>query len=87
MATLTTYSFAKRKNSTAQPSGGSQIDVMLKDGTSLLAPVFLLNTASVSFNYCSFEGRYYFVTDIKSINNGLWAGVWLFGAISFFSSI
>lgn len=72
MATLTTYSFAKRKNSTAQPSGGSQIDATLKDGTSLLAPVFLISAASITFNYCSFEGRYYNVTDVKSVNNGLW---------------
>lgn len=72
MATLTTYSFAKRKNSTALPSGGSQIDVALKDGTSLLAPVFLISASSITFNYCSFEGRYYHVTDVKSVNNGLW---------------
>ncbi len=73
MATLTYYTFAKRSKSTAQPTGGTQIDVNLKDGTSLISPVFLLNySGRPGFNYVNFEGRYYFVTDIKSVRNDLW---------------
>lgn len=73
MATLTYYTFSKRSKSTAQPTGGTQVDVNLKDGTSLISPVFLLNySGRPTFNYANFEGRYYFVTDIKSVRNNLW---------------
>lgn len=73
MATLTYYSFSKRHRSTATPTGGSQIDVQLKDGTSLISPVFLLNWSGVpSFNYVQFEGRYYFVNEITSVRMDLW---------------
>jgi hypothetical protein len=73
MATLDYYTFSKRHKSTAQPTGGSQIDVQLKDGTSLISPVFLLSwSGRPTFNYVGFEGRYYFVNDIRSIRNDLW---------------
>lgn len=73
MATLTYYTFSKRSKSTAQPTGGTQITVNLKDGTSLISPVFLLNYSGVpTFNYVSFEGRYYFVSDIRSVRQDLW---------------
>lgn len=70
----TFYSFSKRKNSTKQPTGsGDSYSVTLKSGTSLLSPTLLLNIASrPSYNYLSFEGRYYFVTDIVSVRNDLW---------------
>ena len=73
MATLNYYTFSKRHKSTKQPTGGSSIDVQLKDGTSLVSPVFLLNWSGVpSFNYVGFEGRYYYVNDIRSVRNDLW---------------
>lgn len=74
MATANYYSFSKRRNSTAQPTGtGTQIDVTLKGGCDLLAPIFVLNMSSIpSFNYISFQGRYYFVTGIKSVRQDLW---------------
>lgn len=73
MATLTYYSFAKRHKSTLQPTSGTDITVNLKDGVSLTNPVFLLNWSGVpTFNYCKFENRYYFVTDIRQIRNDLW---------------
>lgn len=74
MATANFYSFSKRKNSTKQPTGsGSTYNVALKSGTSLLAPTLLLNIASrPTYNYLSFEGRYYFVTDIVSVKQDLW---------------
>ena len=68
------YTFSKRKNSTKQPTGsGTTYNVSLKSGTSLLSPTLLLNIASrPSYNYLSFEGRYYFVTDIVSVRDNLW---------------
>lgn len=72
MATLTYYSFSKRAKSTKQPTSGSDITVSLKDGVSITNPIFLLNWSGFpSFNYCQFEGRYYFVTDIRQIRNDL----------------
>lgn len=73
MATLTYYSFSKRHRSTLQPTSGTDIDVYLKDGCSLTKPVFLLNLSGVpSFNYMKFEGRFYFVTDVRSVAQDLW---------------
>ena len=72
MANAYSYSFSKRHNSTAQPTGGTLIDVQLKGGCDILAPVFILNYSGVpTFNYMSFEGRYYFVTGIKSVRQDL----------------
>lgn len=72
MANAYSYSFSKRHNSTAQPTGGTLIDVQLKGGCDILAPVFILNYSGIpTFNYMSFEGRYYFVTGIKSIRQDL----------------
>lgn len=63
-------SFAKRKNSTKQPTGGTQVNVNLKAGTSLEAPVFIL-TASDAFNivYVEAFGHYYFVSDVRHVTN------------------
>lgn len=74
MATGNFYTFAKRKNSTLQPTGtGTQIDIQLKSGTSLISPTFLLNVSGKpSFNYVDFEGRKYFVNDITSVRQDLW---------------
>lgn len=73
MATLTYYSFTKRHRSTLQPTSGTDIDVYLKDGCSLTNPVFLLNLSAIpTFNYMKFEGRYYFVTDVRSVAQDLW---------------
>lgn len=72
MATAYTYSFSKRHNSTAQPTGGTSVDVQLKGGCDILAPVFVLNYSGIpTFNYISFESRYYFVTGIKSVRQDL----------------
>lgn len=74
MATASFYTFSKRKNSTAQPtSGNTDINVVLKSGTSLMSPTFLLNyTSRPGFNYVKFEDRYYFIEDIVSVRNNLW---------------
>lgn len=73
MATAYTYSFSKRHNSTATPTGGTSVDVLLKGGCDILTPVFTLNYSGIpTFNYMSFEGRYYFVTGIRSVRQDLW---------------
>lgn len=73
MASAKFYSFSKRHNSTAQPTGGTDVNLLLKGGCDLLAPVFTLNMSGTpTFNYIYFEGRYYFVTGIKSVRHDLW---------------
>lgn len=78
------FGFAKKKNSTAQPvlNTGTNFTCQLKDDTSVLNPVLLLNAASSGmpnpftpayFTYAyvpKFE-RYYFVTDWRFVS-GLW---------------
>ena len=72
--TASFYKLSKRKNSTKQPTGtGTDFSVDLKSGTSLLSPTLLLNNSGKpDYNYFSFEGMYYFVTDIVSVRNDLW---------------
>lgn len=73
MAILTYYTFAKRHKSTLQPTSGTDIDVILKDGCNTIAPVFLLEMNNKpSFNYIQYEGRFYFVTDVQYVRNNLW---------------
>ena len=78
------YAFSKKKNSTAQPTGtGTTLSsVQLKDETSLINPIIIINPATTGmpnpfvpgyFNYAyipSFS-RYYFISDTRWIN-GLW---------------
>ena len=74
MASAIFYNAAKKENSTLRPSGGTTIDVKLKDGTDLISPVFILNHGSTpTWTEVFFEGRYYFVNSIESVRNDLWA--------------
>lgn len=68
------YKFAKRKNSTKQPTGtGTTFSIDLKSGTSYISPTFLLNNSGKpDYNYLVFEGWYYFITDITSVRQDLW---------------
>ena len=71
--TLTLYSFSKRKNSTAIPSGGTTFSITLKQETSLDNPVFYLNADDLSgYNYAAFNGAYYWIRDIRSVRDNLW---------------
>lgn len=74
MASASVYTLSKRHNSTLKPTGtGTVIDVYLKGGSDILSPVFTLNSASIpTFNYMSFEGRYYFVTGIRNVRDQLY---------------
>lgn len=63
--------FSKRKNSTKQPTGGTSLTVVLKDGTSIEKPTFLVTGNLFSCNYVEAFGHYYFVDDVKSVRNNL----------------
>lgn len=63
--------FSKRRNSTKQPSGGTSKTVVLKEGTSMMKPAFLLSSVSYNWNYCIWDGRYYYITDIVAESNDL----------------
>lgn len=61
------YTFAKKHNSTARPSGGTSYDCILKRDCSVIDPVILLNvgvTTNMSqYNYCYISDfqRYYYI--------------------------
>ena len=65
--------FAKRRNSTKQPTNelSDVRTVTLKDLTSYDAPVFILTGDDFNYNYAKWGDRYYFITDVKSVHNGL----------------
>lgn len=72
---LTLWQFTKRINSTARPSGdGLVLDIKLKNNTSDMNPAFLLNRPReviLGYNYCLYNSRYYFITDVVSVTNQL----------------
>lgn len=71
---LSLYSFSKRQNSTSVPTGGTDVDVTLKRETSLNAPTFILQSANrPTATYASFEGAYYFIDNVRSMRNDIWA--------------
>ena len=74
MATAYLYTINKRRNSTALPtSSGRAVSLVLKDGTSLTDPTFILSGSEIpEENYVEFEGRYYHVLEITSIRGGVW---------------
>ena len=74
--------FAKRENSTRQPtagelSNGVTVNCILMDDTSLMNPTFKVrwptNSAPHHYNYCYVQdfSRYYFVSDVTS-SQGFW---------------
>ncbi len=73
MPSVSFGTFAKRKNSTKQPTSelSDVRDVKLKQSTSYDNPTFIITGDDFGYNYCSWNGRYYFVTDIRSMHNGL----------------
>ncbi len=58
--------FSKRKNSTKQPSTGTDCIVVLKDACSIINPIFESATmpANANYIYVSDWNRYYFVTNV-----------------------
>lgn len=72
MATVSFGNFSKRRNSTKQPSGLSdQRDCKLKETTSVDHPTFIVTGNNFHYNYASWDGRFYFIKDIRSAHNGL----------------
>ena len=73
MTIKTWTGFSKRRNSTKQPADldATSVTVTLKEGTSIESPTFLLSGDLFSVDYVQAFNNYYFVTDIKSIRNGL----------------
>ena len=60
--------FTKRRNSTAQPTGGTQKTVYLKEQTSIEHPSFILAEPLANYNYVQAFGNYYFVTDVINLD-------------------
>lgn len=70
--TITTWSsFSKRRNSTKQPTGGTTKTVRLKNPTSIINPVFLIQSFNLADNYLQWGSRYYFIDDIIIVNNDM----------------
>lgn len=69
------YSHNKRNNSLKLPTGGTSIPCVLKDSTSLTAPVLELKTATRPlYNYAHIPDfdRYYYVNE-WTYNKGIWS--------------
>lgn len=64
--------FSKRINSTLRPTGGTDLTCYMKDDCSVLSPVFLIDGIDLGYNYCKFNDRYYFITDITLSNNNIY---------------
>lgn len=60
----TFYNFSKRRNSTAQPSGGTVKQIVLKDNCSIINPVIqLAGPTRPNYNYANLFDRYYYISD------------------------
>jgi hypothetical protein len=57
-------------------TAGGSYSCSLKDTTSVLNPVLIIRTSDPVYNYNYLYiqefGRYYFINDIKSVNNNVW---------------
>lgn len=64
--------FSKRKNSTKIPaSAGQNLEVALKDATSIKNPTFILSGNEFEYNYIKALGHYYFVRDLRSVRHNV----------------
>lgn len=82
-------SFSKRHNSTKIPtSTGDTYSVSLKKNTSFYSPSFLLEMTDVdlTYNYCQWEGRYYYVNDITLVRNNIFDFSCTFDALATYRS-
>lgn len=63
--------FSKRKNSTKQPTSGTEVSVRLKDNCSIINPVFESSQIPANANYIYVQdwGRYYFVINVVYTTN------------------
>ena len=74
---VTLYTFSKKHNSTAVPTGGTSVDVVLKDEAGVLDPIIELHTSASpsAYNYLYIPtfGRYYWLRE-WTYNRGIWIG-------------
>ena len=64
------YNLSKRENSTLRPSGaGDSRSVLLKEGTSIYNPTFVMADDVTEYNYCQWGVRYYYIRDIVIAHN------------------
>lgn len=74
--TIYFYTFSKKRNSTAQPAGGTSYTGTLTAESGIVSPSIIMefgNTApAYNYAYITEFGRYYWVTEITSIGGGLW---------------
>lgn len=69
---ITIYeNFKKRINSTKRPTGGKEIDVVLKAPTSIENPTFILEKANSNINYVKWADHYYFIENKTMLSNNL----------------
>lgn len=70
--TITMYSgFSKRHNSTKTPSGGTDVNVLLKNPCSIMNPSFTISGFNTSWNYVKWGSRFYYVNDIVIEHNDI----------------
>ena len=72
--TIKVYSgFSKLKNSTKQPTGGTDVSAVLKAPCGILNPVFEISSgySGVNYVYVASWSRYYFVTECEYITNDI----------------
>lgn len=62
----------KRRNSTLVPDLNDELSVVLKDGCSETAPVFIINADGFYYNYCQWGSWYYWITDVEYTRNNLY---------------
>lgn len=61
--------FAKKKNSTKQPSTAGVVkSVYLKENTSLESPVFVISEPVTPYVYCLWGNYYYYVVDVVNLD-------------------
>lgn len=65
--------FSKKFNSTKRPTGaGFSHTVRMKKECSVSKPTFLIDGVELDYNYCVFNNRYYFITDILLNNDNIY---------------
>ena len=71
MASVSFGVFSKRRNSTKQPTNelSDARTVTLKEDCSQDRPIFKVTGNNFNYNYCSWDGKYYFIDEIISLRN------------------
>lgn len=74
--TITFYTFSKKRNSTAQPTGGTQYTGTLTGASGVLNPTVVMDFGNTypgyNYAYISEFGRYYWINEMTSMGGGLW---------------